>query len=135
MTSDTKVLGFELKGYSTNPQQPVVVGEIAHHFLSICLPTAPAINLYIQNHAPTSPLTGEMIVSASDKFELGSNGIAVMVAICQDEGMLGCLGRAAKTKNAGNVGNDDQGHTREFATWQAGLDALAECLFKRKTSN
>lgn len=89
------------------------------------------IGTYIQNNAPTSPVTADMINNAATANGIDPNILAATLA---NESNFGTAGVGAKTMNPGNVGNTDSGATQTMDSWQAGVNAAAEQLARRKTS-
>lgn len=77
---------------------------------------------------PNSPITGNMIMTAAQ-----ANGVdpTLLTALLKVESQFGTQGAGAKTFNPGNVGNTDDGSTRNFKNWNAGVDAAAQQLAKR----
>jgi hypothetical protein len=55
-----------------------------------------------------------------------------MLALCQQDTMYGTKGEGSRLHNPGNVGDDDEGHTRDYDTWEAGVDAVAAWLARHK---
>lgn len=92
--------------------------------------TSDGIQKYINAKYPKSPLTGQMIMSTANKYGVSPKLLVAMIA---NDSSMGTAGKAVNTKNAGNVGNDDKGNTRTFASWEAGVDAVGEWLAKHKT--
>lgn len=90
------------------------------------------ISTYIQNNAPNSPVTASMINSAA-----AANGIDpnILAAVLANESNFGTAGAGAKTMNPGNVGNTDNGSTKTMSSWQAGVDAAAKQLARRKATD
>jgi len=54
------------------------------------------------------------------------------MALMQQDTMFGTTGEGAKLHNPGNVGDDDAGHTRDFGTWESGVDAVAAWLDRHR---
>ncbi len=135
-TAYPKILnGFNLDYYSTNPKEFGTVKEILEGVEELAIQDDPeAISRYILRRAPNSPVTGEMITSAAAKYGVGSPGVALMIAMLQDESMFGTLGRGAYTRNPANIGNFDNGENRYYPTVAAGVDALAEWLYDHRVA-
>jgi hypothetical protein len=126
------VFGYNIRTYAPPPHSNIVAGEAA--FISYHLGDAPAeiITAYMRRRAPNTPLTGEMFVSARDKYGLNQKGLFLMLALAQQDSLFGVKGRAVETRNCGNIGNDDEGHTRTYATWDDSVDAIAEWLSRHR---
>lgn len=92
---------------------------------------AQSIQTYINNNAPNSPITGQMIVAAANQAGIDPRILAATVG---NESNFGTVGAGAKTMNPGNVGNTDDGSTQPMSSWQAGLIAAAQQLARRKVT-
>lgn len=89
-----------------------------------------ALDVYIQDKAPGSPVTGDMVSAAVDQFSVDQ---ALLVAIMQNDSQFGTKGIGATTFNPGNVGNTGSA-TQSFASWQDGVMAVAEWLSRHKVA-
>lgn len=118
--------GYDLGNYATNPTN---VQQVTNIYNSIPDSSAAGLSQYIQNNAPGSPITGQMIIDAANKEGVDPK---LMAAILNNESAFGTLGAGANTFNPGNVGNTDNGTTVNMGSWQAGLDALAQNLAGRQ---
>jgi len=85
----------------------------------------------IKKVAPDSPLTGDMILKSANTYNVDPK---LIFAIVKEDSSLGTKGLAVKTKNAGNVGNDDAGNLSYKKDWQDGIDAVAKWLANHKTT-
>lgn len=83
-----------------------------------------ALDVYIQDRAPGSPVMGDMIYAAVDQFSVDQ---ALLVAIMQNDSQFGTKGIGATTFNPGNIGNTGSA-TRSFGSWAEGVTAVAEWL-------
>ena len=127
----TKVIaGYDFTNYATDPAWGKGVGLALNQIGDASTPDQ--VNEYISQQAPDSPYAGHgaEILATAQKY--GIEPPTLMVAIMQHESQFGTKGAAVATKNVGNVGNVDSGATKDMGTWQAGLDALAENISKRK---
>lgn len=139
--SSPLVGGIDLTGkttgvgsYATDPNYAKEVGSI-YGALTTAMPAGangPSIDNYIDSHASSSPITGAMILNASQAY--GIDPLALTAVLAQ-ESDFGTAGAGAKTFNAGNVGNTDDGTTRTFGSWQQGVNAAASELAKRMPGN
>lgn len=125
--------GINLQGgvpgaYATDPQYAQKIGNIYNTLPQFS--SADQMTQYIQNIAPGSPLTGQMIMASSTKYGIDPK---VLIAQAQEESKFGTQGAATNTFNPGNVGNVDSGATRSMGSWQSGLDAQASELALRQT--
>lgn len=81
------------------------------------------IDTYILKKAPDSPLTWKMVINTSNKHEILPEYI---LAIMLNDSTLGTKWKWVRTKNPGNVGNDDEWNEREFATWDDWVNAVGK---------
>jgi hypothetical protein len=126
------VSGYNLSSYATDPTKPMQVQNIVNTIQQNNATSSPqALNQYIQSVAPNSPITGQQILDAATKYGVDPN---VLAANVQQESGFGTLGIGAKTNNAGNIGNTDNGSTKTYDSWQAGLDANAKWLSDHKAT-
>ena len=74
-----------------------------------------------------SPLTAENYIKVSNE-----TGVPIELLLVQgiQESSFGTAGRAVRTKNVGNVGNTDDGSSRNMNSWEDGLRAQANLLRK-----
>ncbi len=124
-TGDT----YDIGSYATDPTHEAKVQSILNkigQFNSV-----EDIDNYIKTNYPNSPVTGEMIANSASKYGVSWE---MMTAIMAQDSSMGTAGKAVRTKNPGNVGNTDDGSTRKYATWEEGVDAVAENLEWRKTT-
>lgn len=87
------------------------------------------ISKYIDSKFPNSPVTGLMVARHAKKFNIDPK---VLLAVMQQDSGIGTAGLGAKSRNPGNVGNDDSGKVVTYPTWDAGVEAAARELSKRK---
>jgi len=59
----------------------------------------------------------------------------MILAIMQQDSSFGTQGKAVRTKNPGNVGNDDTGALQYYPSWDSGVLAVANNLSKRRVEN
>lgn len=81
----------------------------------------------LQKYSGT-PLTAQMIISSARSYTVP---ISYIMAIMKNDSGYGTQWLGAKTHNPGNVGNMDDGSTKDRWTWEAGVDAVAQNLQKR----
>ena len=94
--------------------------------------TVEKIDDYIKGKYLSSPVTGEMVMSAAEAYIVDAR---LMMAIMEQDSRFGTVGIATSTLNPGNVGNDDSGNTRAYESWQEGVTAVAEWLNRHRVSN
>lgn len=121
--------GYDITSYATNPAHGKNVQAIFSKVPNVM--TDADIDNYIKKVAPNSPVTGIDIVNASNKYGVDPR---MIIAIMQEDSTLGTKGKAVRTRNPGNVGNDDSGALRTYGSWSEGVDAVAKNLMKRKIS-
>ena len=127
------VNGFDIRKYATDPQHETKIAAMAAFISShILIPTPLAIDNFIYARAPHSPLTGQMFIDSKNKYSLGEPGLFVMLALIQNDTMYGTLGEGKRLHNPGNVGDDDDGNTVDWKTWEAGVDAVAHWLDRHR---
>jgi len=80
------------------------------------------------NTVKNTPITPEMIISASTKYNVPTTYI---MAIMKNDSSYWTAGKWAKTHNPGNVGNTDSGATKDRWTRESGVNAVAENLARR----
>jgi len=134
MPGEWIVNGFDITDYAPPPHGQIVVRiaeYIERHLLDPC---AANITKYIQFRAPDSPLTGEMFLASCENHNLRSEGLNLLMALIQQDSMYGTKGEGADLHNPGNVGDDDAGHTRDYGTWQNGVDAVAEWMNQHRSA-
>lgn len=124
------VSGVNITKYATDPQHENKIATIVQKLETVPV-TPQGIDSYIKKVAPNSPITGEMVTKASSKYNVDPK---LVVAIIQNDSSFGTKGKAVRTKNAGNYGNDDDGNLMTFDTWDSGIMAVAKWLEKNKVS-
>lgn len=130
------IQGYDFTSYATDPNWGNAVQNISSKIPNLVNPnvaleapsTGENLQTYIQSVAKNAPVTAQMIFSSANKYGVDPKTLA---AIIQLESKFGTLGVGAKTFNPGNVGNTDSGATRNFGSWQVGVDAVAENMSKR----
>lgn len=74
------------------------------------------------------PLTAEMIIISAQKHKVP---VEYIMAIMRNDSHYGTKWLGAKTHNPGNVGNTDDGSTKNWWTRENGVDAVAKNLARR----
>lgn len=121
------IAGYDFTTYATDPKWGTSVRGILSNMPK--LESADDITRYIRSHAPKSPISGGMVLASAEKFGVDPQ---VLLAIAKQEAQFATKGRAAWTYNPGNVGNVDSGANVNWGSWQAGMDALARNVARRK---
>jgi hypothetical protein len=123
---------YDLRRYAPNdPQQPQKVQSIITKMGKLNNPQQ--MSSYIKNVSPSSPITSDMIQSASQKYGVSWESL---IALMQNDSSLGTKGIGSRTSgpgsyNPGNVGNTGT-NTNSYGSWQEGVNAAAEWLSKNK---
>ena len=120
---------YDIGSYATDPNHEKAVQSILTNMGQ--MKSIQDMDNYIQNVAPNSPVTGQMIANAATKYGVSWE---MMMAIMQQDSSFGTAGKAVRTFNPGNVGNVDSGAEVNYGNWQAGVDAVAKNLAGRKTT-
>lgn len=122
------VAGYDIGSYATDPTHEKKISKLFDDFSNASNNTS--IQSYIDSYGNgKSPITADMVISASEEY--GVPAPLIMAMMAQDSS-FGTAGLATRTKNPGNVGNDDTGNTRTYGSWDDGVRAVAENLAKRK---
>jgi len=121
------VLGHDIRSYATDPKHEAKVAAIVARMPGMA--TAAQAEAYVRSRFKASPVTGEMAYAAAKKHGVP---LKLVVAIMEQDSSLGTAGKGARTKNPGNVGNDDRGNIVVYKTWSSGVEAVAKWLSKHK---
>lgn len=121
------VSGFNIGSYATDPNHERAVASLVQGMGQF--KTLDDVQNYISKKYPNSPVTADMIGKASQKYGVPWE---MLVAMMEQDSSLGTAGKGARTFNPGNVGNDDSGNIRNYGSWQAGVDAVADWLNKHR---
>ena len=119
---------YDISSYATDPLHEQKIASILNAMPSIG--SANDVDIYIKNKAITSPLTGDMFVSAAQGYSIDCR---LLMAIIELESQFGTAGVAVSTLNPGNVGNTGTA-TRTYSSWSAGVAAVADWLNKHRVS-
>ena len=124
------VLGeYDITSYATDPLHEEKIMNILSKMG--VMDTAEKIDDYIKSKYSSSPVEGGMIMNAAQSYEVDAR---LMMAIMELDSRFGTAGIGVSTLNPGNVGNDDDGNTRTYSSWQEGVTAVGEWLNRhRKT--
>lgn len=124
------VRGVNIKSYATDPTHEVKIAKMSNQIAAAALATTSDINSYIHQRAPLSHLAGEWFAEFGKKYQVD---VALALAIMQNDSGFGTKGKGARTRNPGNVGNDDAGNTQNYKSWKDGTEAVFKWLSKHKT--
>lgn len=120
---------YDITSYATDPLHEKKIMNILSK-MGI-MDTTEKIDKYIKSKTWSSPVTGEMIISAAEAYTVD---VRLMMAIMEQDSSFGTAGVAVRTLNPGNIGNDDSGNTRTYESWQEGVTAVAEWLNRHRGS-
>ncbi|MFT5352320.1 MAG: hypothetical protein ACI9GH_000167 [Candidatus Paceibacteria bacterium] len=120
---------YDITIYATDPKHEIKVMNILSKMG--VMDTVEKINDYIKGRYRSSPVTGEMVMSAAKSYEVDTRMIMAMI---EQDSSFGTAGLAVRTLNPGNVGNDDDGNIRTYGSWQEGVTAVAEWLNRHRGS-
>jgi len=120
------VNGYDISAYATDPLYEQKVQMIINAMSP--LSNASDINTYIQNVAPGSPVTGDMVLSSAVQYSVD---VPLLIAIMQNDSQFGTAGVGARTNNPGNVGNTGSAE-RTYNSWAEGVSAVAEWLNRHR---
>jgi hypothetical protein len=123
------VNGYDISAYATDALHEEKIQTIVDAMPT--LRVVSDIDNYIQIKAPSSPVTGHMVLASARAF--GVN-IPLLLAIMQNDSTFGLLGIGARTFNPGNVGNNGVDEMN-FGTWEAGVDAVANWLSNHRVAS
>ena len=124
------VLGeYDITTYATDPEHEEKIMNILSKMG--VMDTVEKIDSYIKGKYLSSPVTGEMITSATLAYNVDTR---LTMAIMEQDSRFGTAGLAVRTLNPGNVGNDDDGNIRTYESWQEGVTAVAEWLSRHRGS-
>jgi len=133
VVTDASGASYDIGTYATDPNHEASVQRILDSMGQMT--SVGQIDNYIQSVASGSPVTGQMILSASEQFGVSSE---TMMAIMQQDSNFGTLGAGARSFNPGNVGNTETatstGQLVNFGNWQSGVNAVARNLAGRAVS-
>lgn len=121
--------GYDISAYATDSLHEAKIQSIVNSMPAFS--SADNIDLYIQNIAAGSPVTGAMVLAAATMYTLD---VPLLLAIMQNDSAFGTLGVGARTFNPGNVGNTGSAE-RAYASWSDGVEAVAEWLNRHRINS
>ena len=98
--------GYDISSYATDPKHETATSSIYQTVADKDFSNANVISNLIKSKYPSSPITGQMIIDSANKYGVDPK---VMYALMAQDSQMGTMGKAIKTYNPGNVGNDDTG--------------------------
>lgn len=124
VTAATQVLQrYDITSYATDPDHERKIYTILSN-MPVPLNVPSGIDSYIQQVAPSAPVTGAMVMGAAQLYAVDER---LMLALMQNDSQFGTVGVAVATMNPGNVGNTGSA-TRTYNSWAEGVVAVAEWL-------
>lgn len=115
--------GFDISKWATDPNHEIKVKNIYKNIPDTR--DSQSLDMYIKSKFPKSPITGDMVYSASEKYNVP---VKLIVAIMQQDSGLGTTGLGSRTFNPGNVANNDSKNIQKYKTWNEGVNAVAKWL-------
>ena len=120
---------YDISTYATDPLHEQKIADILSFMGPMISPEV--IDAYIDTEAIASPLTGAMILSAAQQYNVD---VRLLMALMELDSRFGTAGVAVDTMNPGNVGNTGTA-IRYYASWQEGVTAVAEWLSRHRIIN
>ena len=124
--------GYDISSYATDPKHETATSSIYQTVADKDFSNANVISNLIKSKYPSSPITGQMIIDSANKYGVDPK---VMYALMAQDSQMGTMGKAIKTYNPGNVGNDDTGKLVNMGSWQNGVDAVASWLSNHRSNS
>ncbi len=117
---------YDISTYATDPLHEQKIADILESMGA--MNGAEQIDVYINNEAIGSPVTGAMVYEATQKYNVDRR---LALAIMELDSRFGTAGVAVSTLNPGNVGNTGTS-TKIYNSWAEGVDAVAEWLSRHR---
>jgi len=132
-TNNGVINGYNITSYATDPNHENAVSgwyQAINNATSQVggIQDGNTAQAVINQLAPNSPITGDMIISSASKYGVDP---ALMVSLMQQDSNLGTKGLATRTFNPGNVGNDGT-NIKNMGSWANGVDSVAKWLSTHK---
>jgi len=142
IVSDASGSSYDIGSYATDPNHEEAIQSILDSMGQMT--SVSQMDEYIQSIAPGSPITGQMVANASEKYGVSWE---TLMAIMQHESGFGTSPVATKNNNVGGMTwtgtNGEQGTARpsdeggyyvRYHSFPEGVDAVAKSLAWRKTN-
>lgn len=128
------VAGYDISKYATDPNHEKSVAKLYSNLGSYDFSNPLEIDKAIKTASSTSPITGQMVLSAASQYGVDPK---MVFAMMQQDSSLGTKGTGARNNNPGNIGQFDHltGAVKGYPTLQEGVNAVAQWLSKNKTQN
>ena len=118
---------YDISSYATDPNHEAGVQATYNLMNGVDMTDPSIVQAVIAKLSPKSPITGQMVIDVANKYKVDP---ALLIAMMQQDSSLGTAGKAVKTMNPGNVGNDDSENGRVFPSWSNGVAAVGDWLSK-----
>lgn len=118
--------GYDVSAYATDALYEEKIRAILSGMITFS--TSADVDVYIQDMAPGSPVTGDMVYAAVNQYSID---LPLLLAIMQNDSAFGTKGVGATTNNPGNIGNTGSA-TKSFGSWNEGVTAVAEWLSRHR---
>lgn len=131
-TNPGVVGGYDISKYATDPEHEIKVASIYKSLPE--LTDASTTDSTVKSLYPSSPITGTMIMNASNTFNVDPK---MVFSIMAQDSSMGTRGIGAKNFNPGNIGQfDSLGSTPTggYKSWQEGVNAVAKWLSNHKST-
>jgi hypothetical protein len=125
-SASATINGYDVSAYATDALYEEKIQKILG--LMPAFAEAIDVDIYIQDKAPGSPVTGDMVLAAVNRYDIDQ---PLLLAIMQNDSSFGTKGIGANTFNPGNVGNTGTA-TKSFGSWEEGVFAVAEWLSRHQ---
>lgn len=128
---------YKYERYATDPNHEIVIQETLRNM--DFMDSQEKMQAYINQHA-TGPfpchVTGEMVWKYSRKYSVDARLMLALMHVDSHFGTAanrdGSASKAVRTKNPGNVGNDDSGKLNPRGTWEDGVEEVARWLDRNR---
>jgi len=117
---------YDISTYATDPLHERKIASILESMG--LMESVVQIDAYIDTKAISSPLTGQMILDAAEKYNVDCR---LAMAIMELDSRFGTAGVAVDTFNPGNVGNTGS-ETKTYGSWDDGVDAVFAWLNRHR---
>lgn len=126
------VEGVDITSYAADPKHEQKIATIVEK--APITENVLDYDKYIKSIAPTSPITGDMILTASSTHGVDPR---LVLAIIQNDSSFGTKGHGARNNNPGNIGQFDnlKSTVKGYPTLAAGVEAVAKWLANHKVNN
>ena len=118
---------YDISTYAADPAYLQKITDMLTYMPNMDIPAQ--VDSYIDREVVGSPLTGAMVIEATNKYAVDTR---LTMAIMELDSRFGTAGTGASTFNPGNVGNTGSSITT-YASWADGVAAVAYWLSKHRS--